>query len=89
MDVYGDEAFDDDSPTTIVRAEAASVQLDVSSADFRLLCGCVSENLAERPATIPDVVNPAWMDPTRRETSTSKASVLDEPETPPPRSTSA
>ena len=74
------ENSDDDSPTTIVRAEAASVQLDVSSADFRLLSGCVSENLAERPATIPDVVNPAWMDPTRR--VASKASVLDEPETP-------
>ena len=74
------ENSDDDSPTTIVRAEAASVQLDVSSADFRLLSGCASENLAERPATIPDVVNPAWMDPTRR--VASKASVLDEPETP-------
>ena len=79
MDVASENS-DDDSPTTIVRAEAASVQLDVSSADFRLLSGCVSENLAERPATIPDVVNPAWMDPTRR--VASKASVLDEPETP-------
>ena len=75
------ENSDDDAPTTIVRAEAASVQLDVSSADFRWSSGAARRTSPERPATIPDVVNPAWMDPDAARRG-PKASVLDEPETP-------
>jgi hypothetical protein len=65
----------DDSPATVLRADVAPMQLDISAEDFRLLCGCVAANLAEKPEVVPVasnpilvVVQPRGRDPTQQRT---------------------
>ena len=48
----------DDTPATVVRGDAAPMQLDLSAEDFRLLTGCVSANFAEKPEALPVALNP-------------------------------
>ena len=44
---------------TVIRARVAPARLELSSADFKRLAGCVAANAKERPARVPRPTNPA------------------------------
>ena len=49
----------DSGVDTVVRARVAPARLELSSADFKRIAGCVAANAKERPARIPPPRNPA------------------------------